>query len=65
MGRFAPLVFRFLLDLPAMSDLLPPTSLADQLEVRQDDVIRQLDELNARIEEAIALHLPKQVEDQS
>ncbi len=38
---------------------LPPTSLAFELEVRQDDVMRQLDQLNAQIEEAIALHLPK------
>ena len=62
MGRFAPLSPLPYQDSPAMSEL-PPTSLAFELEVRQDDVIRQLDQLNAQIEEAIAEHLPKKSEE--
>ena len=38
---------------PAMPDLEHKSSLLDELEQRQDEVLAQLDQLNARIEDLL------------
>ena len=37
-----------------MSATTPPIHLLDELEARQDEVLRQLDELNLRLEQTLA-----------
>jgi hypothetical protein len=37
---------------------LAPRSLLDEIEARQDEVLRQLDELNGRIERLLAEYAP-------